>query len=142
MYNVIVGALFCVLAWAVYYVVLVVLEPFLLPLFWAGLTGFVIHPYKTTFTEFLRGWITGLQEQERPVFVATFIDFFKCIDREMVLIFYDHKFQSRFLQKECMPPFGWSVTKLKIYLSKLLFNCSIFPIVSFQVFQFYRKLNN
>ena len=80
MYNVIVGALFCLLAWAVYYVVLVVLEPFLLPLFWAGLTGFVIHPYKTTFTEFLRNWLTGLEEQEKPAFIAICVDFVNLID--------------------------------------------------------------
>ena len=38
-YNVLVTALFCILAWAVYYVVLIVLEPFLVPLFWVRIVS-------------------------------------------------------------------------------------------------------
>ena len=69
-YNVLVSALFCILAWAVYYVVLIVLEPFLVPLFWAVLTGFVIHPYKTRLSEFLRQWICSLENKNEPAFLA------------------------------------------------------------------------
>lgn len=72
-YNVLVSALFCLLAWAVYYVVLVVLEPFLVPLFWAVLTGFVIHPYKTKFADVLRKWIANFDNHEKPVAISSFL---------------------------------------------------------------------
>ena len=40
------------------YYVLVVLEPFLMPIFWALMTGFVIHPYKTRLGDILRKQLT------------------------------------------------------------------------------------
>ena len=79
-YNVLVSALFCILAWAVYYVVLIVLEPFLVPLFWAVLTGFVIHPYKTRLSEFLRQWICSLENKNEPAFLAISGDLLRTID--------------------------------------------------------------
>ena len=79
-YNVLVGALFCLLAWAVYYVVLVVLEPFLVPLFWAVMTGFVLHPYKTDFTEYVTKWIESLNNQDRPAVLTSIANFCQFID--------------------------------------------------------------
>ena len=73
-YNVLVSALFILLAWAVYYVVLIVLEPFLVPLFWAVLTGFVIHPYKSKLTEFLQQWLINVNEKNQPSFITSFQD--------------------------------------------------------------------
>ena len=70
-YNVLVSALFILLAWAVYYVVLVVLEPFLVPLFWAVLTGFVIHPYKAKMTDFLQRWVLDVYEKNQPSLITT-----------------------------------------------------------------------
>ena len=52
-YNVIAAATFGGICFAAYYV-LVVLEPFIMPMFWALMTGFVIHPYKTQLVETLR----------------------------------------------------------------------------------------
>lgn len=79
-YNVLVAALFCLLAWAGYYVLLVVLEPFLVPLFWAVLTGFVIHPYKASFTTFLRDWIEKLKLDNRTVIFASCTDALQAAD--------------------------------------------------------------
>ena len=56
-YNVIAVAAFGGICFAAYYV-LVVLEPFLMPIFWAILTGFVIHPYKTQLADILREQLT------------------------------------------------------------------------------------
>ena len=75
-----VTALFCILAWAVYYVVLIVLEPFLVPLFWAVLTGFVIHPYKSQLSEFLREWINSLEDKNKPALLSIFGDLFLFVD--------------------------------------------------------------
>ena len=52
-YNVIAAAAFGGICCGAYYV-LVVLEPFLMPIFWAVMTGFVIHPYKTQLAAVLR----------------------------------------------------------------------------------------
>ena len=52
-YNIIAAATFGGICFAAYYV-LVVLEPFIMPMFWAVMTGFVIHPYKTQFADILR----------------------------------------------------------------------------------------
>ena len=68
------SALFILLAWAVYYVVLIVLEPFLVPLFWAVLTGFVIHPYKAKLTEFLQQWLVNVNEKNQPSVITSFQD--------------------------------------------------------------------
>ena len=114
-------ALFCILAWAVYYVVLIVLEPFLVPLFWvrnsilnltnkiiiffcerkndliyvimnfnfnfswntilkAVLTGFVIHPYKSQLSEFLRDWISSLENKDKPAFISISGDLLRFVD--------------------------------------------------------------
>ena len=57
-YNVICAAVFAVAFFAAYHVFLV-LEPFVIPIFWAVLTGFVIHPYKTRLAEWLRQlWVS------------------------------------------------------------------------------------
>ena len=52
-YNIIAAATFGGICFAAYYV-LVVLEPFIMPMFWAVMTGFVIHPYKTQCADILR----------------------------------------------------------------------------------------
>ncbi len=93
-YNVLVTALFILLACAVYYVVLVVLEPFLVPLFWAVLTGFVIHPYKAKFTQSLRDWLQNLNdEHDKPAVIAIVTDLVHLIDWIFVSI------GSKFLSK-------------------------------------------
>ena len=79
-YNVLVSALFCILAWAVYYVVLIVLEPFLVPLFWAVLTGFVIHPYKNKLSEFLREWIWNIENKNEPALLSICGDMLRIVD--------------------------------------------------------------
>ena len=56
-YNVLAVAVFGGVLFAAYYV-MVVLEPFLMPIFWAFMTGFVIHPYKTQFADILRSNLT------------------------------------------------------------------------------------
>ena len=52
-YNVIAAATLGGICFAAYYVQ-VVLEPFIMPMIWALLTGFVIHPYKTQLADRLR----------------------------------------------------------------------------------------
>ena len=60
---------------------LVVLEPFLVPLFWAVLTGFVLHPYKTKFTNFLQIWLKNVNaDNSSPAFITTFKDLLISID--------------------------------------------------------------
>ena len=56
-YNVFAAAAAGGILFAAYYV-LVVLEPFLMPIFWALMTGFVIHPYKTQVADILRKHLT------------------------------------------------------------------------------------
>lgn len=80
-YNVLVTTLFGILALSVYYVLLVVLEPFLAPLFWALMTGFVLHPYKTHLASSLATWLARLNRSERPVALTTCIDGFLLVDK-------------------------------------------------------------
>ena len=53
LYNAVAFAVLVALSVAVFYA-LVVLEPFLLPILWAVLTGFVLHPYKAAMTSWLK----------------------------------------------------------------------------------------
>ena len=52
-YNVLAFAALFVVVLGGYYVV-VVLNPFIVPLIWATLTGFVLHPYKTALSSWVR----------------------------------------------------------------------------------------
>lgn len=49
------------------YYVSIILEPFLLPLFWAGLTGFVLHPYKVSLSEKTRDVLQTFNSSDSPV---------------------------------------------------------------------------
>ena len=59
LYNAAAMALLVLLAVGAFYSA-VVLEPFLLPLFWAVLTGFVLFPYKQSLANALHGAIEHL----------------------------------------------------------------------------------
>jgi len=47
-----------------------ILEPFCIPLFWAFLTGIVLHPYKRDTTKVLRMSLENLQKSEQTMVVA------------------------------------------------------------------------
>jgi len=47
-----------------------ILEPFCIPLFWAFLTGIVLHPYKRDTTKVLRMSLENLQKSEQTMLVA------------------------------------------------------------------------
>ncbi len=69
LYNAAALALLAGIAYGAYYVG-VILEPFLLPIFWALLTGFVLHPYKTAVAERVRQTLQFLSESPRPAAVV------------------------------------------------------------------------
>ena len=48
-----------------------VLEPFVIPIFWAVLTGFIIHPYKTWMADTLRQLLVSFRTKssETPAFL-------------------------------------------------------------------------
>jgi len=52
------------------YYVYSILEPFCVPLFWAFLTGIVLHPYKKETTNALRTALENLQKSEQTMIVA------------------------------------------------------------------------
>ena len=62
-YNVLAFASLLVIVVGGYYV-LVVLNPFVVPLLWATLTGFVLHPYKTEGSKFLRSALDAFRRSE------------------------------------------------------------------------------
>ncbi|CAB4062170.1 unnamed protein product [Lepeophtheirus salmonis] len=63
------GAL-CLLSIGSYYS-LIVLEPFLVPLFWALLTGFVLFPYKAYLTDSLKNFLRN-NDVDEPALVIAF----------------------------------------------------------------------
>lgn len=54
---------------AVYFV----LESFLRPLLWAGLCGAFLHPFKTSLSQALRGWLKSLNESNTPFAVGAVV---------------------------------------------------------------------
>ena len=68
LYNVFAMTIFLVAAVATYYVS-VVMQPFLFPIFWAVLVGFVLHPYKVMLT----GWTVWILEDIKDANVPSAI---------------------------------------------------------------------
>ena len=58
------------------------LEPFVIPIFWAVLTGFVIHPYKTLAADWLRQLLTSFRNHptETPAFVLCLVTAWGAVD--------------------------------------------------------------
>ena len=59
-----------------YYELLIFHEMFLQ----AVLTGFVIHPYKSQLSEFLRDWISSLENKDKPAFISISGDLLRFVD--------------------------------------------------------------
>lgn len=62
------------------YYVYSILDPFCVPLFWAVLSGTVLHPYKRRMTNSLRQGLEGLRKSERTMVVAVGVTLYAKVD--------------------------------------------------------------
>jgi len=62
------------------YYVYSILEPFIVPLFWALLSGVLLHPYKKGLTGRLRQSLMRLEKNDKNVMIAVTQNTFKSID--------------------------------------------------------------
>ena len=63
-----------------------ILDPFCVPLFWALLTGTVLHPYKRKMTNSLRQSLESLRKSEKTMAVAVGASLFRNGDGLAVLV--------------------------------------------------------